>query len=547
MDVSRRTLIGSIPSAMFAAGAWGSVLDPVTTTEAGSVRGMVVGGVQIYRGVPYAGSVSGANRFRRAPAAEAWAGVFDARLPGAPSIQSPGGTFGLHEPAPSEDCLNLTIWTPANDRKRRPVMFYNHGGGFSSGSSASVLQDGANLARLYDVVVVATNHRLGLLGYLYLDEVAGADYSGSGNCGLSDIVQGLHWVSRNIAKFGGDPANVMIFGESGGGAKTSCLYAMPSASPYFTKASIESGPGIRMTDRDAAAELTNRVLRTLGIARRDWRRLLEVPTAKLLKVQIELSGNVTARALGGPQSSGLPLLVFSPVVDSKVLPVHPFDPVAPSISREKPLMVGYNRDEAAFFGFVSSDVSMFNVDMAGLRERLKPLFPDYEQIITVYMRSRPSASPADILIAVLSAGFAGNGSIAIAERKAEQHGQPVYAYVFDYPLEVTMPGARRPLGPMHALDIPFKFDNVDVAMRGSVLAGARPERHAASRAMSEMWSTFARTGVPGAAGQPRWPRYTLDRRETMMIDAECRVVTDPFEEERTFWATRSPCRVSVTP
>lgn len=541
MEITRRGLIAAAaPILLFPSRTLAAIGDVVAETEGGKVRGSVAGGVQIYRGIPYAGSVSGPNRFKPAGRMKPWTGVRDALLPGAPSIQPPGGTFGIDEPTPAEDCLNLTVWTPANDGKRRPVMFYSHGGGFSSGSSASVLQDGANLARLYDVVVVATNHRLGLLGFLYLDRLAGDDYAGSGNCGMLDIIAGLGWVTRNIERFGGDPKNVMVFGESGGGAKTSCLYAMPSAAPHFSKASIESGPGIRMTPADQAAWLTERVLSELGIEKRNWRRLLDVPAAKLLEVQLRLSGMPIDAALhGGNPGGGLPAMTFSPVVDGKTLPTHPFDPGAPAISRNKPLMVGYNRDEAAFFAFMSRDVGMFNVDEAGLRERLKLMFADYEQVIATYQRSRPQASPADILIAVQSAGFAGNGSITIAERKVAQQAAPAFAYIFNYPLETVMPGAKRPLGPMHALEIPFKFDNVDVPMRGSVLAGKRPERYAAGRAMSEMWATFARTGAPNATGQPHWPAYTLDRRATMIIDAACRVEDDPYGEERRFWQARA--------
>jgi para-nitrobenzyl esterase len=315
---------------------------------------------------------------------------------------------------------------------------------------------------------------------------------------------------------------------------------MPGAEPLFNKASIESGPGIRMTQADQAAQLTERVLSELGIETRDWQRVLDVPVSRLLEVQVKLSGTPNDAALrGGNPGGGLPAMKFSPVVDGQALPTHSFDPVAPAISRNKPLMVGYNRDEAAFFAFVSGDTGMFNVDEAGLRERLKPMFADYEQVIATYQRSRPHASPADILIAVQSAGFAANGSVTIAERKVAQQAAPAFAYIFNYPLETVMPGAKRPLGPMHALEIPFKFNNIDMQMRGAVLAGKRPERYAAGRAMSEMWATFARTGAPGAAGQPHWPAYNLGRRPTMIIDAACRVADDPYGQERRFWQTRA--------
>ncbi|WP_420146597.1 carboxylesterase/lipase family protein, partial [Spirosoma sp.] len=313
----------------------------VTDTTYGKLRGVRKDGVNLFRGIPYGGRTSGDRRFRRPAPLQPWTDVRDALEFGAPAIQPPR----RNEPAPSEDCLFLNVWTPANDNRKRPVMFYSHGGGFVIGSGASGGQDGSNLARNFDVVVVETNHRLGLLGFLYLDELAGSEYAGSGNTGMLDIVDGLKWVHDNIARFGGDPGNVMIWGESGGGAKTSCLYAMPSAAPYFNKASIESGPGVRMTPKDVAAETTAMLLKELGIAPKDWRKLLDVPASELLVMQNKLpfvppfqeknkSQGMMRRNYGG----------FGPVVDGGVLPRHPFDPVAPAISRNKPLLVGWNED-----------------------------------------------------------------------------------------------------------------------------------------------------------------------------------------------------------
>jgi para-nitrobenzyl esterase len=517
--------------------------DPIAETEYGKVRGTRVNGVEIYRGVPYGGSVSGAARFSAPTAVTPWQGVRDATRPGAPSIQPPKSSFGVNEPAPAEDCLSLTVWTPAADGKRRPVMVYSHGGGFTTGSGSSVYQDGANLARMYDVVVVATNHRLGMLGYLYLDEIAGDAYRGSGNNGMRDIVAGLSWVHRNIERFGGDPANVMIFGESGGGAKTSCLYAMPSAEPYFNKASIESGPGIRMTAVENARRSTDEVLRQLSIAPADWRKLLEVPAETLLALQLKIAGMPNSGVLSGDKRGiGATRLGFGPVVDGGVLPANPFDPSAPAISKDKPLICGYNHDEFAFFAMVGNDVAAFNLDEAGLETRLSKEMPDdYKQAIEVYRGSRPNASPADIYIAIRSARFAGTGSIIIAERKFAQHAAPIYAYTFTYQLERTIPGTTHPLGAMHALEIPFKFYNVEnvSANGGPNFAGDRPERYAAGRNMSSMWANFARAGKPSAAGQPAWPAYNLDKRPTMMIDAKCTVVNDPTGPERRFWEARA--------
>ena len=244
-------------------------------TACGRVRGIKTAGLATFKGIPYAGSVSRAGRFKAAPLLQPWTGVRDALQLGAPSLQ-PGGQR-RNEPPSDENCLFLNVWTPAADGRKRPVMFYSHGGGFVVGSGGAGYQDGSGLARTWDVVVVATNHRLGLLGFLYLGDLGGEEYATSGNQGLLDICDGLKWVHQNIEAFGGDPDNVMIFGESGGGAKTSCLYAMPSAEPFFNKASIESGPGIRMLPRDVATETTIMTLKQLGLEKDDWRKLLDVP------------------------------------------------------------------------------------------------------------------------------------------------------------------------------------------------------------------------------------------------------------------------------
>lgn len=509
-------------------------------TGYGKLRGIRERGVNIYKGVPYAGRVSGDRRFRSPAPLEPWTGVREALQLGHPSIQIPNQTYGINEPEPAEDCLVLNIWTPNNDNDKRPVMFYNHGGGFSHGSGGSVAQDGANLARNFDVVVVQTNHRLGLLGYLYLYELAGEDYAGSGNMGMLDIVEGLKWVYDNIAEFGGDPDNVMVFGESGGGAKTSCLYAMPAAASYFNKASIESGPGIRMTDPEVATETTFMLLRELSIAPEDWRRLLEVPAADLLDMQVKLP-QLAARTSSG-RSIGIGSARpggFGPVVDGVALPIHPFDPTAPEISRDKPLMVGWNEDEYTFFGLVSGDTAAFQLDEAGLQERLNPQFgEDTNRIIDTFRRTRPDASPSDVFVAINSLSFAGFGSIYIAEKKAEQNGAAAYLYNFGYKSENKIPGTDYALGTPHAMDIAFKFNNVTPTEPGEEdrsLGGNRPERFVASHNMAEMWTTFARTGKPGARGQPEWPPYTIPERPTMRIDTRCEVIYDRYREERQLW------------
>ena len=452
---------------------------------------------------------------------------------GAPAIQPPR----RNEPEPAEDCLFLNIWTPANDNQKRPVMFYNHGGGFVIGSGGSALQDGANLARNFDVVVVQTNHRLGLLGFLYLDELAGSDYAGSGNQGILDIAAALAWVNQNISVFGGDPNNVMIFGESGGGAKTSCLYAMPEAAPYFNKASIESGPGVRMYTREMAAETTARVLGELDIAPKDWRRLLDVPAADLLRVQSKFppvpphgkkgqSGGVAEPFRGG----------FGPVVDGIVLPNHPFDPTAPAISKDKPLITGWNEDEYTFFAWERGDTSAFGLDFAGLYAKLEPQYgSDTQQIVDTYRRALPDASAPDLFVAISSITMMGLGSVEIAEKKAAQGGAPVYLYHFGYKSEMKIPGTDYAMGTPHAMDITFKFNNETPANDSGFLSGNRPDRFVASHNMAALWTSFARSGRPAAVGVPEWPAYTLEERASMRIDTRCEVMYNRFSEELAMW------------
>jgi para-nitrobenzyl esterase len=498
-------------------------------TTYGTVRGTREKGVNIFKGVPYAGSVSGENRFRRPAELKPWAGVRDALQLGAPAIQPPRS----NEPAPAEDCLFLNVWTPGNDHQKRPVMFYNHGGGFVIGSGGKADQDGANLARNFEVVVVETNHRLGLLGFLYLEEIAGAEYAESGNQGMLDIVAGLKWVRENISAFGGDPGNVMIFGESGGGAKTSCLYAMPEAAPYFNKASIESGPGVRMQTREDVAQTTASVLKELNISAKDWRKLLDVPADDLLRIQLGLPfvPPFQKKTRPGATPGG-----FGPMIDGVVLPAHPFDPSAPAISARKPLMTGWNEDEYTFFAWERQDSSAFSLDFASLEAKLAEEYESESQrILEVYRRAMPNASAPEIFVAIASIQMMGLGSIEIAEKKAAQNEAPVYLYQFGYKSEVKIPGSDYALGTPHAMDITFKFNNETPENGPGVLSGSRPERFIASQNMAELWANFARTGKPSAVGAPEWPAYNSDDRPSMRIDTRCEVMYDRYWDELALW------------
>ena len=511
----------------------------VETLE-GRLRGVRENDVCVFRGVRYAGVPTGKYRFLAAPPLPKWRGVRDALSWGHPSIQAPGQTFGTNEPAPDEDCLVLNVWTPAvNDGRKRPVMFYCHGGGFWAGSGASVMQDGSHLAAENDVVVVQSNHRLGIMGYLFLADVLGERYAQSANAGMLDIVSALSWTKRNIEAFGGDPSNVMVWGESGGGAKTSCIYAMPSASQLFHKASIESGPGVRMTERDVANRTTSWVLDRLGLAPKQAHKLLDIPVSKLLEVQMNPPPGGSLGLYGGRKGIGASGVGgFSPVVDGIVLPSHPFDPSAPALSADKPLIVGSNRDEIVFFYMTSPDKSALSLTEAALTERIGRLFgANAPRLLAEYRRSRPDASPSDIAVAIESAAFAGAGAIAIAERKAAQGRAPVFMYTLTDHLNAAVPGTNYQVGAAHAMDIRLKFDNLAPSeSRIRSLTEEESADHAmAAKNMSRMWATFARTGTPAAPEQPTWPAYDLRNRATMMIAARCHVANDPYPNERKVW------------
>lgn len=496
----------------------------VVETANGKVRGGHSRGALAFKGIPYGGSVSGANRFKPAPPVESWTGVRDALALGTPAPQSAKTVYGEREPPPGEECLVLNVWTPAIDGRKRPVLFYNHGGGFSTGSAGSVVQDGGQLAANHDVVMVASNHRLGIMGYLYLGELGGDAYAASGNVGMLDIIQALQWVHHNIAAFGGDPHNVLVFGESGGGAKTSALMAMPSARGLFHKAGVMSGPMLRVAEKTQATATAQAVLDLLEIRPDQLHKLADVPLEQLLAVQNGghgLSGR-TQRLPGG----------FGPMLDGAVISQHPFVPAPAPYVSSIPLLIGQNRDEATFFFWENPEV--FKMDDAAMVARLRSQFgaERADAILPVFRRERPNASPVELFIAIATCGMWGS-TLAEAESKVRQHGAPVYMYRYDYESNYPIKGTDWTLRAGHATEIQAKFENAD--MNG--LMGTGPGRFQAARNFGEVWTSFARTGHPQVTGAPRWPAYNLSTRATMLVDVRCTLVNDPNKAEREIWQT----------
>jgi para-nitrobenzyl esterase len=500
-------------------------------TISGKVRGLA-GRVNVFKGIPYAGPANGAGRFAAPAKAESWAGVRDALDYGPTAMQDPEA-FGLsrelmamlpvREAVPmDENCLVLNIWTPGvNDDRKRPVMFWCHGGAFIAGSGSSLWYDGTNLCRKGDVVVATINHRLGAFGYLHLDDLDPARFASSGNAGMLDIVAALEWVRDNIARFGGDPNNVTIFGESGGGAKVSVLLGMPAARGLFHKAIIQSGPAVEMMSPANATATANQVLGELGIAPGNAGELRNVSADRLLGAQMAILRKTNLMSFANRRMMG-----FNPVIDGVNLPAGPFAPVAPTFSSHVPLMIGTNKDEMTlFFAFAPWIKAM---DDAALRERVRMFVGERgEAILDQYRRARPYDSPSDLLMAITTDIGMRIPSLTIAERKVAQNEAPVFVYLFTWETPVLGGKLKSP----HALEIPFVFDTLE----SSPLAGDSPARFALAEKMTRTWLAFAHSGNPNNEAIPSWPAYSVVERPTMIFDNECHVANDPYGEERRAW------------
>jgi para-nitrobenzyl esterase len=425
--------------------------------------------------------------------------------------------FGLSDPPDdhqSEDCLVLNVWTPALADGRRPVLFRIHGGGFGAGSGSWNWHDGTNLARRGDVVVVTVNHRLSPLGYLYLDDIGGREYAGSGNAGMLDLVLALNWVQANIEAFGGDPARVMIFGESGGGAKVSLLLAMPEAEGLFHRAVIQSGPGLKAKTREEASAVAEQYLAELEVDRAHLDRLAEMPTQRFLDANIAL-----ATKTGNPRAA---MGLLSPVADGRTMRMQPGDAFASGSSASVPVLVGCTRHEMTMFMAQEPD-GFPEIDDAGMRERLGPFLGDrLEPAIDAFRHSNPDVTTTELCALIQSAAAMRTGSIKLAERKLAGGSAPVYMYMLMW----RSPIDDR-LGAPHGMCVPLSMDNCHTAQWSDYPRG----RDLAAR-MSQAWINFAATGDPNHADLPKWAPYSTDERATMLFDDPCRVVNDPFPEER---------------
>ena len=505
---------------------------PIAETAAGKVRGTVIEGVQAFKSVPYGASTAGANRFLPPKPPAPWSGIREAteytsrapqaglRGPTRPELADLSGATDTA--AETEDCLTLNVWTPGPTGKR-PVMVWLHGGAFSYGSANSDRQQGSRLCNRGDVVVVTVNHRLNIFAHLHLAEVWGADYAHSSNAGVLDLVAALAWVRDNIASFGGDPGNVTIFGDSGGGGKVSTLMTMPAARGLFHKAIIQSGASVVLGTPGRASRLADIVLRNLGIGRNDLAKLQAAPPSQLLAAIAP-----AVKELGPAERPLFDRYPFGPVVDGDVLPRHPFGPDASPLSADIPLMIGDMRDEMTSFTATVDRIWFRQLTEAELRDRIFAIAGRHtDTVVETYRRLMPRANPTERFIAAATDSNFRIRSLAVAQRKAAQGKAAVWMYSFEW----RTPLFDGRLGAPHAMDVPFCFDTIDLTNTTDMSNDAKQ----VAATMASTWIAFARTGNPNNESIPHWPAYNAAERPTLLLDAVPSTTNDLRGEARRLW------------
>ncbi|MEO8306626.1 MAG: carboxylesterase family protein [Pseudomonadota bacterium] len=507
--------------------AQGTESPPVAATRHGPVRGSQDSGIRVFKGIPYGAPTGGQNRFRAPQLPPSWTQPRDAthyrprcpQLPDPPHVDADEHSQADVSPM-SEDCLTLSVWTPGlRDGRKRPVMVWLHGGGYSVGSGNSPVNDGVRLARRGDVVVVSVNHRLNVFGYLYLADIGGADFADSGNAGQLDIIAALKWVRDNITEFGGDPQRVLVFGESGGGGKVGTLLAMPAAQGLFQRAAMQSGFAVTVNTRERSNAFAKDLMNALGLGPTQASQLRRLDVQQILDAFNKVTG-------------GSPILI-NPVVDGRNLPRHPFTPGAPVISANVPLIVGYNATETTV---LFPPPGVFDLDWPGLERQLKSELPDADvgKLISEMRQLRPKATASDLYFFITTERGMGANAGIVATRKTALGGAPVFMYRLVWPTPVLGGKMRTP----HGLDVPLVFDNVAAAKSqvGSDTFG--PQKVA--EAMSSAWIAFARTGSPNGPGLANWPVFSPTVRPVMTFDTTSRAIEDPLRREHQVLAPYLP-------
>jgi len=509
-------------------------MSTVVETASGRLKGARSGATTIFRGIPYGGSVSGIHRFKPPRKPDPWPGVRDALSFGPVCPQDikasqpdPSTLFGqVFDADPSmlnvdEDCLFLNVWMPAG-RTKRPVMVWLHGGGFARGCGSTPVIDGSRLSARGDVVVVTMNHRLNVFGYLDLSSFGAAGYEESGNAGMLDIVLALEWVRENISAFGGDPGNVTIFGESGGGGKVLAVLAMPGARGLFHRAIVQSGPFVHANTRGRAARTADVLLSELGFTAFDLHQIERVSPQRLMEAALATEGRMQgARVLDGTMGC------WQPVLHERLLPHHPGDPESHALMPEIPLMIGTTKDELAMHFGLLPNFQALTLDEAGQIASLVTGAP-MSDALAFYRTLKPNESPGYLMTDLLGDLGAWRPTVALAEGRAKYAVAAVFNYIVGWETPVMGGRFRSP----HALDIPLMFDNVDLMRK---FVGDGPEPQVVADAMSEAWLAFARTGDPNNPLIPTWPAYEAKRRSSMIFNLKSEVIDDYKAPVRAFW------------
>jgi para-nitrobenzyl esterase len=533
MQTSRRSVIKTAVAGFVAAGTGGVRLARAQTpaarlngplfydveTTGGVVRGIATTAIKVFRGIPYGADTGGRNRFMPPRKPAAWTGARNCIGYSPISPQTPSGytsdysqliqwdrhvgTGGM-----SEDCLSLNVWTPGVDAgAKRAVMVSFHGGGWATGSGNGPMYDGGQLARLGDVVVVTVNHRLASFGYTHLAALgAPEEFKHAGVCGVMDMVASLEWVRDNIAHFGGDPARVMIFGQSGGGSKVSTLLATPAAKGLFHRAAVQSGSTLRLADEGTAAKTAEQLLQKLGLAKNRVTDIQRVSWEQLLQAQTEVTG-------GG----------FTPVRDGAYLPHHPFDPAAPAESRDVPVIISTTLEDAAL------RLTNWDLTDAGLTALLNERYKGRaSEILALYRDASAKKTPYLVQAQVFTDSQNRVNAVTQAERKAAQRGAGVWMYIWEW----CTPAFDGKLGAVHGHDVDASFN----LYRNGICGTGEKEGRELARRFASTWIAFAKTGKPDNELIPHWPAYDTSTRATMIFDANTRVVNDPRSAIRTYWS-----------
>lgn len=480
---------------------------PIVKTTSGDISGTIDDSIYIFKGIPYAK----AERFMPPQEPDAWEGVRECTKFSKIAMQL--NSWSPDSVMDEKTLFTLNVWTQGvNDGKKRPVMVWLHGGGFAVGASDDPITDGKLISKKGDIVLVSVNHRLNILGFLDLS-ACGEKYANSGNVGMLDIVAALKWVNKNIKEFGGDPNNVTIFGESGGGGKVGTLMCMPAAKGLFQKAIIQSGTLLNVMSKEKSTQIGLAVLNELGLTKEQVNSLDTIPYKKLVEV-----GNKALEKTVGMRTPGTSKMFgFGPVPDSVNLLQQPFTPAFADISKDVPLLIGTTFNELMRTAYAEK-----NLTTEQAKERLKKSYGNKtDKYIELFGKTYPGYTPQDLVsIDTVFRPY----TIMVADARANQKIAPVYTYMLTW----KSPVDDSTKGSFHGVDIPLAFNNLEL---GKHWTGKSEEAYALSDKMGAAWINFAKTGDPNVSNLlPAWKPYSQENGETMIFDKECKIVNNHDRE-----------------